>query len=295
MDIDQLTTFQILAREAHFGRAAAILGVSQPTVTFRIKSLEEELDLPLVKRIGPIIKLTDEGEKLLSYVNRLMRILQETKDQIHALKHSDAPKLSIVGSSNINTFLLPDLLTEFKKRHPEWQLSIYTGTRKSIVEMVKDKICHLGFIRGPLADPELDYIPLIRDRIDLVVPNGHRLARHSSVSLKEIGNEPILSYRFDPMIRIMFEQYSIETDNTPNIIMELENVITVKKMLLAGMGIAFLNQRVIKEELAQGSVVALPIEGSSIEKETGIIYVKSHLSAASQTFSTFLQESFDKK
>lgn len=290
MYTEQLITLQKLAREKSFSRTSKELGISQPTVTMRIKALEDEIGQKLVLRTGQKAVLTPEGEVFLSYIDRALKVLQSGVDEIAA--NEGQRILSIAGTSTINSFILPVRLQKFQRFNSGIQLRISTGSSNNIVKMVIDGIVEIGLVRGPVKeDKNILAYELYPEEMRLTARKDHPLAKLKQVTYEHLKNEPLLIYgqnsATSAMIRDNFSKFAIQ----PNITMELEHIVTVKKMVLAGMGIAFLPEMSVREHLEAGQLQTIPLDGPSIRRHTFLVTSTQPLSPTAKLFIQFLFDS----
>lgn len=291
MDIQQLVTLQKLAKEQSFSRASKELGITQPTATMRIQALEKEVGETLIIRTGQKALLTPAGEKFLSYAERAVQVLQSGKD--HLMTDSMDNQLTIAGTPTFNTFVLPQLLQTFQNRHPKCQSSIHTGSTEQIVEMILDGVSEIGFIRDRVVHPKLFSYSLYPEELRLVVPITHRFAAQDYVTLVELKHEKIIIYRRSSATWSMVQEHFNKESIKPNITMELDHIVTVKLMVLSGQGIGFLPTVAIKEELANGKLATVAIEGAPILRHTSILIPKRKLSSILTSFVKHVHRRFD--
>ncbi len=290
MDFQQLITLQKLDREKSFSRTSKELGISQPTVTTRIQSLEKGLDESLVLRTGQKAILTDAGKKFLSYVDRALQVYQLGIDRVANLENT----VSVAATPTINTYILPQKLKEVRKLDPKLKWKFITGSSPEIVQMVKDEISDIGLIRGTVEDGEVISNLLFEEELHLVCSRHHPLTHYETVAIHELSNESILVYRrLSDTYQLISETFSKE--GVPlNVTMELEHVITVKQMVLAGMGVAFLPESAIKKEIESGQLVKKELETSKIIRGISIVLKKENVSDISTYVLSLLNEIFNK-
>lgn len=271
MDILQLQTLQKLEKEQSFSRTSRELGVSQPTVTTRIKSLEDELGENLVLRTGQKAILTESGKLFLSYVNRALQVYQNGLDNL-ALQEK---MISIAATPTINTYILPKMAMELYEKTPGFKWRFLTGSSTQIIQMIEDDIADIGLIRGTIETKHILCYPLFSEDLYLVVPSEHPLASvNCSLAIQDLSKENILIYQpQSDTVRLVKETF-LKQGIFPNITMELEHVMTVKQMVLAGMGIAFLPERTVVQEIKNKQLVIVPLKGISLNRKVSIVVKK---------------------
>lgn len=291
MDTQQLLTFQKLAKENSFKRASKELGISQPTVTMRIKALEEELGEVLVVRTGQRAILTPAGELFLSYVDRALKVYQSGIDRLIA--GSEPQMLTIAGTATFNTYILPGALSSFQQDNTYVEWRIYTGSSDIVAQMIADEIADIGFVRGILKNGNALSYPLYAEEVNLIVPNGHPLAQRKQVAVQELKNEPILIYRRNSETWKLVEERFLHAGVQPAIAMDLEHVVAVKQMILAGNGIGFLPEATVREELSHGELQKVALDGPPIVLHTCVMLLRKTWSQEMIAFLRFLHRRFE--
>ena len=127
MDFGQVEAFIQVAQHHSFSRAAEALGLTQPSITARIQTLERELGEELFERGGRGVKLTDAGHAFLPYVERMLQTLREGRDAVEEVRNVQLGSLRLGSAITISTYVLPGILRTFCGRHPGLDVVIRTG------------------------------------------------------------------------------------------------------------------------------------------------------------------------
>src|ERR1017187_10000655 len=190
INADLLRTFIEVARLEHLGRAAEALQNDQSTVSRKIARLEHEVGVPLFERIGRSIRLTKAGRR---FVGRAERILSEMRDAVAEAAGTVSAETGEVHLGFLHTVgarWLPERLARFLDQYPGVRFILEEGTTGEVVAGVLDGRFDLGILGPPPANtPELELVPLFRERIAVVVPLEHHLVGRSSVTLRDIASE----------------------------------------------------------------------------------------------------------
>lgn len=291
MNIEHLITFQRLARERSFSGTAASLGVSQPTVTMRIKEIEHHTGKLLVQRIGQHILLTEAGELFLNYANRIILVLEAGKENAKE-RQTHQTHIRLASTSTICCYFIPLFLRYWYDIHPLSRVTTLSHRTKNILHMIQDGIIQVGLVRGESFPQPYASFTLYDDPICLVVPPSHRLATDSTapnnrISIFDFEKEPIIIYRSESWNAV--SNVFINHGLFPNIIAELSHVNGVKKMVETGAGIAFLPYSTVSSELGTRRLAALNIkEIASISLPTQAVFLSSSAIIENNIFSCFL-------
>ncbi len=271
MELGQLEAFLMAVRLHSFSRAAAAVGVTQPSLSARILSLEAELGEPLFHRVGRGVRLTDTGRAFLPYVQRAMDSLQRGKDTIESSRTAAAGRLYIGAARGISSAILPGILETFHDRHPLLDVAIRTGRSSEILELVLSEEIQVGVARG-LYHPEIVTTHLYDEEIVLVTHPKHRFARYGHASIYEVGSEPLIIYDKESTYFVLIDRVCREAGIVPNIAMDLDSIESTKRMIERGLGVSFLPYNSIQRELQSRTLALVKLEeGHRITLPTAVM------------------------
>lgn len=263
MDLNQLITFQRLARQRSFSHTANFLNISQPTVTVRIKKLEEQLGEQLVKRVGEYITLTDAGEEFLLHTNRTLRIYIATQRISAKFNKKPNSTLRLASISSVATYLLPDFLSCWYDKYPNTLITVQSGLEEDVICAIEDGIADVGIIRGPMSDPAFQTDLLYYEPVHLVVGKKCSLTEESHpIPIRRLANEPLMTYNSHTGRQIA-EKIFYHTGFKLRVASELDSSIIVKKMVQSGFGMAFLPSSTIRTDIMDQSLFVIPVSGIS--------------------------------
>ncbi len=193
MDLNQLRGFFEIAREQSFTRAADKLFLTQPAISLRIKSLEEELGEPLFERQRRNIRLTPAGEILYQRALKIFVELEEIRTEIAALQDVLRGRL-VIGTSDTNcTYVLPELLRIFSRDYPHVEIDIRNKMSSEVVRLVIEDQVDFGLATLPVRRPDLAGAELFRRREAFICRPDHPLGHRKIVRLEEIAESPVLA------------------------------------------------------------------------------------------------------
>jgi DNA-binding transcriptional LysR family regulator len=254
-----LQTFHLVCRHQSFSQAARQLGVSQPAVTQQIRRLERSIGLTLFDRIGRRVVATDAGRTLDTYAQRIFHMLDAARDAIDSLAGVQTGHLMIGASRTAGAYYAAGLLDRFKHRYPGVQVSLTVGNSETILERVLDFSLHAALIAGPSDNPHVTSVPLIRDRLLVIVAPGHRLDRKTAVGIEELHAYPLILREPGSGTRRVIERAlrAKGLDVVPS--MELESNEAIKSAVADGVGIGFMAQAAAAGDVGAGRLVARPL------------------------------------
>jgi DNA-binding transcriptional LysR family regulator len=189
MDLRQLRYFVAVAEELHFSRAASRLNLAQSALSSQVRALEREVGGPLLVRSTRRVELTPAGERLLRDATEVLAAADGALERARALARGEAGALVIGSMGPAGGGLLAPLLARFSSRHPRVRVEIRALDFSDIVEAVREHHVDLAFIYMPLAEPDLEFIPLMTEPRMVVLPRGHRLARRKRIRPRDLRDE----------------------------------------------------------------------------------------------------------
>jgi DNA-binding transcriptional LysR family regulator len=299
IDFRHLETFCRVASLKSFSKAAEDLLLTQPTVSGHILSLEQSLSLRLFDRTSREVRPTKAGEVFLKYASK---ILSSRKDLLNALSEFSQGirgELFLGASTIPGEYILPGLVGDFKKEHPHFILSLKIADTKEIIQDVLQDDVEFGMIGAKLDHPSLHFEKYEEDEIIVVASSGHPLARKKSVDVEEILREPWIIREEGSGTQMAVEKALRKKGKSLkqfNVVMKMGSTSSVKEGVKAKLGLAFISGRAIEEELNQGLLSRIVVEGiDAIFRQIYIVFHRGRtLSPIGTEFLRFLKRKKEK-
>ncbi|MFN8005535.1 MAG: LysR family transcriptional regulator [Terriglobia bacterium] len=290
MNLDQIRNFYEVALCRSFTQAAERLFRTQPAISTQVRLLEEELGQKLFDRIGKKVSLTQAGELLFHYADRLLQLHDEAKLAITELNASPQGKVHIGANESTCIYVLPQIFSLYQNKYPNVQISIYRNFSKKVLEKILDNQLDFGIVTLPVVHRDLQIIPIAEDEMALITSPEHPLSVKTSVRLDELIPYPIIFHKVgttrERLKKIFGQQWS-----KLNITMELASIETIKKFVSIGMGISIVPKSYVQAEIEQGSLKLITIKNVKLVRKLGLIYRKNrYLSRACRAFLEVVEE-----
>ncbi|AEI43515.1 LysR family transcriptional regulator [Paenibacillus mucilaginosus] len=283
MNIENIEAFVYIVHFNSFNKAAEALYVSQPSISARIQSLERELSVRLFEREGRHFTLTEKGKQFLPYAQNILKTYKAGRQQLQvAEKQSDELRIGCTLSGA--NYILPEVLPVFKRKHRHIRIKLLTAPSETILEKVLAKELDVGLTRS-MSHPDVESEQLYEDPIRLFVHRSHPFARKISLSMEEVGREPIVFFECGSLDWNRIHRLFQTLDVPPRIEMQIDNLETAKKLVVGGMGISFLPELSVRKEIREG--VLLPLEMpqlSGISLRTHLLSLKGQGTELGQLF-----------
>jgi DNA-binding transcriptional LysR family regulator len=288
MDITSLHAFIAIADHGSFSGAAERLHVTQPAVSKRVASLEEELNVRLFDRLGRTVRLTEAGAVLLP---RARRILAEVADGRRALRNLTGVvtgSVTLATSHHIGLHRLPPVLRTFTSRYPQVRLDMRFMDSEIACGVVLRGEVELAIVTlPPSVEPPLDLLPLWADPLVIVAARTHSLASLPSLTLPQLARHAAILPSEATFTRRIFAEQLAQLGVSISVAFSTNYLETIKMMVAVGLGWSVLPRTMLDADL-----VELSIPGLHMERTLGVVRHTGHtLSNAASALLAILQES----
>ncbi|REE91719.1 LysR family transcriptional regulator [Paenibacillus taihuensis] len=271
MEFRQLECFRAVCEHLHFTRAAEQLGISQPTLSYQIKLLEDEVGVPLFNRIGKKITITASGDILLKYCLQIFGALSGFRNEINELRQMERGELSVaVLIGEINEFV-SGVLGEFSRDHPNLKIRVIGS--EDVVAPILNEEADIGVTILLKDDDRFGKIPIYEEEFYFVMRDDHPLSGNTYVEFDQIRHEDLIMFPNTYRCRQMLDavSFGIGFKLLPKI--ETTTINSLLKLIQSGAGVTILSRTLLHLYERQG-LVAIPIANPSLTREVGIVYLK---------------------
>jgi DNA-binding transcriptional LysR family regulator len=256
---DHLRALTEVVAHGSFTRAAKRLNLAQPTVSLQIRELETRLGVRLVDRLGKRAFATAAGRELIEHATRLA---QETERLLAAMRrHRDGwlGQVRIGSSTTALIYHLPPVLQDLRKRHPNIELVVTTGTTAGVVERILRNEIDLGVVSLPISERLLDVVPLKNEPLVAIFSAGAS-DLPARITPKFLLQYPLLLEFARAQVRALIMSWLAEGSADPRPAMELDNLEAVKRMVASGLGASIVPEAAIADALDRSSLAARPLK-----------------------------------
>ena len=284
MELSQLEVFLTVAREGRFSRAAEKLFRTQSAISQSIHKLEQELGELLFDRSSREARLTDAGEVLFEYAEKLVNLRNDARASLAELEEMHRGKLVIAANEFTVLYLLP-VLEDFRTRHPMIKITVQRALGSHIPDDVLRHNAELGVLSYEPREPNLHSIIVYLDELVFVVPPKHPLASARQVSIRQLGAESFVAHIVSSPYREKVLQ-AFKRHKTPlHMGLELPTLQAMKQFVAMGNGVAFMPDISVDAEVARGELVRIPVRELHLQRKLRLIYRKgAGLSHAARAF-----------
>ncbi len=276
MNLRQLELFTEVAETGIVSHAAKKLYMSQPAVSQTIADLDDSLGLKLFDRLKHKMQLTFAGEILYQYSKKILSLVDEAESQMLDMANLKMGRLRLGASTTIGIYLLPHLLGEFKQQYETIQSTCVIDNTSVIEEMLLTNQLDIGFVEGLVHSAEIEIQKVMDDEIWLICSPQHRWAREVRLVIDpvEIAGEALILREQGSGTREVVEKKLKEHNVCYEVWHVLNNTEAIKRAVAADIGIAFISQMAVKDEMESGRLVNVKLNGLPITREFKLIWHK---------------------
>ena len=275
--IDSKLITLLMVNELHsFTQAAKKLSLTQTAVSQHVRQLEKELGVTIFARGEGNLKLTREGEIVIKYAKRIDSLYQNLEQSLKEEKeHARKITVGITHTSESN--IMVEVLARYSNVSKKTRITIISDTINNLYMKLKTYEIDLAIVEGRISDSNFNTIMLDTDSLILAVSNKNPLSRKSMVTLNELRKENLILRLPDSGTRNLFISH-LESNNVSldefNVILEVDNVATIKDLVRRDFGVSILARSACANELKKGKLIGLPIENLSMTREINMVYHK---------------------
>ncbi len=272
--LEKLEFMIALAQAKHFGRAAEICGVAQPTLSQGIQQLEEMFNAPLVKRSSRFLGFTPEGERVLVWARRLVGDVQAMREEILGLHQGFETQLRIAAMPAAMP-LVASLTAPFQLRYPTVRFSLLTRTSDEIIRLLHDREIDAGVrYMGSSPSDDLDEVPLYEERYLLLTTAGRRFGDSAQIAWSELAAMPLCLFAPELQQRQIIDEvlrgHGIEV--LPAV--ETDSILALTTHVHTGLWVSVLSNLVCDAIDLTGSLRTVPLVDPEIVSSIGLVASK---------------------
>lgn len=266
----ELEVFLAAAQFENFSAAANKLHMSQPSISFQIHSLEQQLKVKLFHRMGHRIQLTQAGRDLVPIANEMMHLSIQIEEIMQARQSCVSGILNIGCTTTPGRYILPVLLNVFRQQYPGVQVNVETSTdRAAMEEKLLEKGTDFAIFGLPPKSKKLDVWAIDHDELVLCVPANHPWAKREEILPQELLATEWVMREPDAATRRLTESHLVDQGinlEELNIVMVLGCPEGVLVGVENGCGVSFISRVAVQRSLALGLIKIIPVTGLSIQR-----------------------------
>lgn len=248
--------------------------MAQPSVSAAIAKLEQMVGHRLFEQIGKRVYLTQAGETMLDYANRIVALAEEAGGALAEYGEAGTGRLLMGASNTIGIYVLPSAMRGFRQLYPRASVVIEIGNTSQVVAGLLNNRLDFGLVAGHPEHPDLKTRHFLRDKLVLIVPADHPRARDGAIPVAELERESFIIRERGATTRTVVERELKRLGIAPTVTMEVNNNEALKQAVAAGLGVSVVSELTIAPELALGSIAKLELLGARFRRDFYLVLHK---------------------
>jgi DNA-binding transcriptional LysR family regulator len=291
VSFDHFKLFRDIVQAKSISRGAALNEISQSAASQQIQELERDLNVILLDRSTRPFTVTAAGKLYYDFCRDLLRRKDEFLAALDDIKGQEEGLVRVASIYSIGLSEMSRLEADFAVRQPRAQLQIEYLRPEKVYEAVLSDRADLGLVSYPEQTREIKAIPWRQEEMVVAACPNHPLAGRSSVRPEDLDGLDFVAFDEDLPIHREVDRFLRDRNVEVNVTMHFDNLQMIKEAVEFGSGISIAPARVLRTEISQGRLVAIPIEKRELFRPLGIVHRrKKRFTRAAQSFLALLQE-----
>ncbi|MBF0127577.1 MAG: LysR family transcriptional regulator [Magnetococcales bacterium] len=286
----RLRVFYSVAKHLSFTRAAEELYLTQPAVTFQIRQLEEHFNTRLFDRHHNRISLTDAGQLVFNYSDRILELYRETEKAINEMTGVTRGVVKLGATTTLGEYLLPRLLSGYHEGFPGVQVRLTVHNTRMVVRRLEDATIDVGMVEGPVNNKNIMVSPCMEDELVLIMAPNHPMTKLDEIPVHRLKEYPFVSREEGSgtraVITDLLGKFGVSYEQL-DMILEMGATESVKAAVEGGVGFSIVSLISLRKELALKSLVIRRIKEGPLKRRLNFVYQKQKF--RSKAVEAFLQ------
>lgn len=291
MNIETLRIFCDVVQHQSFSRGAAANEVSQSAATQSVHRMEKHFGVQLVDRSKRPFVLTPEGQACYEGFREVLELYDAVEARVRSLRKEITGMVRVAAIYSVGLHDMSRCMQDFMRRYPKAKVQLEYLRPNKVYDAVLNSEVDLGIVSYPAASPELSVIPLRFERMVLVCHPEHHLASRKAVTAEHLQDEDFVTFDRDLSIRKEIDRYLRQRSVSVRVVMEFDNIETIKQAVQIGAGISILPEPTVQLDTESGRLAAVRLIAPQLQRPVGIIYRQRKVFTPTATrFIELLQE-----
>ncbi len=251
--VNRLKYLITVAEQGNFSAAAEALYTTQSAVSKQIMALERELDVPLFDRSHRRVTLTKQGEIVLRHAKQILTDYRGMLTELHEMQEQEGGKLSIASIPVMRQYGITELVGRFRRENTDIAMSLGEMEGNEVLPAMENGEYDMAFLRlEQMTDPSYESIPLAEDELTVLLPENHRLAEESVLSLAQLKNEPFLLLNEGTLLRGLCIDACRRSGFIPTVAYSGTRNENIAELVAMGMGVSLVMERFYRHLKPEG-------------------------------------------
>jgi LysR family transcriptional regulator, transcriptional activator of the cysJI operon len=270
MNFRHLRIFLTVCEVGNMTQAAKKLYMAQPTVSQTIAELEKYYEVRLFDRLNHKLYLTAAGERLQTYAHHILNLSEQARKELADLNQGGLVRIG--ASLTVGAYLLPDLVIAFREQSPAVEIFTLVDNTTVIEQKILEDQLDLGIVEGPVTSPHIVEEIYADDHLVFIASPRHLLANKENITVRELANQPFIVREAGSGTQTIFEHVMQASEVPWKVAGVYNNNEAIKQAVIADLGLAVVSEIAVADEMGQGKLVALSVQGVSLKRKFNLIY-----------------------
>jgi DNA-binding transcriptional LysR family regulator len=277
MNLEMLKLYCDIVRLHSFSQGAAANQISQSAASQAIHQMETELDVLLIDRSKRPFMVTPEGRTFYDGCQALLQGFEKVRAQIASARTQITGNVRVAAIYSVGIHIMSDHMQRFMSLHPQAKVRLEYLHPHKVVEAVLNDEADLGILSYPPSNRSLTILPWRDEAMVFVCHPTHRLARRKIITAADLHGENFVAFDADLSIRKAIDRCLRQHDVKVNVVMEFDNIETIKQAIAIGAGVGILPRPTILKEVGNRTLAAVPLSMAELVRPLGIIHRRGKL------------------
>jgi DNA-binding transcriptional LysR family regulator len=293
MEDHKLRVFCAVAETKSFSKASELIHLTQPAVSLQVQAMEELYETRLFDRSGNSINLTPAGEILYKRAKEILALYAEAQKNISEITGAIKGSLSIGASSTIGNYLLPSIISAFKKKIPQVNISLVVSNTKKITERLNAGEIDIALVEGDVSKQRFAVDTLLSDELVVIMSPAHAWAERRNIPASDLIKEPLILREEGSGTRQVIlkhlEEHGIKLDSL-KITLVLGSTESIKSAVEEGMGVSIVSAWAARQAIKLGVLKATTFKDLKFQRNFSVISPKrNYCTHTAKEFLNFLK------
>ena len=291
MMVQHLKLFREIVHARSVSHGAQVSGVSQSAASQHLQETERLLGVQLLDRSKRPLEVTEAGHLYNEFCRDILRRKQELDEALGQLRGREQGRVRVAAIYSVGLSDMSRLEEELSRRMREAELQVEYLRPERIYDAVLADQADLGLVSYPESNKEMTAIPWRKERMMVAVAPSHPLAAKAVLSLADLAHRDFVAFDDDLRVGREVKRFLRDSGAQVNLVMHFDNIQTMKEAVALGSSVSLLPVRVLRKDIEEGRLVAIPLEGCALERPLGIIHRRrKKFNRATQVFLELLRQ-----
>ena len=272
MNIETLRIFCDVVQHQSFSRGAKINDVSQSAATQSIHRVEEHFGVQLVDRTKRPFVVTPEGQACYEGFREVLELYDSVEARVRSLRLEISGLVRVASIYSVGLHDMSRCMQDFMRQYPKAKVRLEYLRPNKVYDAVLNSEVDLGIMSYPAASPDLNVIPLRSERMVVVCTPGNSLAAHESVTAPQLQDMDFVGFDRDLSIRKEIDRYLRQRSVSVHVVMEFDNIETIKQAVQIGAGVSILPEPTVRDEVQNGTLKSVRLVKPELHRPISIIH-----------------------